>query len=84
VDTPRIGAVDLQELIREALPYQRTKRLARLLGVPLNTAKSLAYNRLSKRRAREVLAALREEVVRQHAASERMIRLIDKLSGEDS
>lgn len=59
------SAVSEAAVIRAIWPGGRTKRLARLCGVPLGTAHEWLYRHLSAARQREIARALLAEMDRQ-------------------
>ena len=65
----KTGTSDVSEaaVIHAVLPRHSAKRLARLMSVPLETARSWLYRNLSSARRRELALALLAELDRQDA-----------------
>ena len=61
---PRMGDNNVSDAaaIRTVLPRNTVKRLARLMGVPFETAKHWTYKRVSSARRRELARALLAEM----------------------
>jgi hypothetical protein len=55
------GVTD-ESIIRAALPYHGPKRLARLMAVPIETARHWYYKHMSSARRRELAMALLAEM----------------------
>ena len=76
--------VKVQGLIREVFPAHSAKRLARLMGVPLDTARHWLYRNLSNSRRRELAEKLLrqlDEDDRRRAEARRQLQRI--VNGED-
>ena len=72
-----------QDILRAVLPHATAKRLARLMGAPLETARCWLYRNLSASRrqeiARALLAELDAEDARRALLREHLVRMV----GED-
>jgi hypothetical protein len=81
VDTRETGAF-LNTVIRRLYPRHTVKMLARLLEVPIGTAQSLIYKRLSKWRRRELAEKLLQEIYGEiHSHIELCMRL-EEMTGK--
>lgn len=72
---------DISDLIRQAFPRHPAKRLARLLDVPVETARNYAYRGVPLARHAEILAALLPALRQQHERIGQNLNHIKSLLG---
>ena len=71
-----------QELIREIFPHSAPKRIARLMRVPLETARHWCYRHLSNARRQELAVKLLQELDAKDRRRDAIRRQLELIIGE--